>query len=142
MATAPQINKSASLQDKQKHIVKHAGSVPMLNMLIKNQILKVADLDDDAVNEMLIANDWLCLDELGVDEIIIDKMGTKVDPKTRLSEEIKTTLASNGLQATQGLMQMTFSCTLVFHRNHDSDALAQEITDFVSSKCAYTINHS
>ena len=134
MATAPQINKSASLEDKRKHIIKHCATVPMLNMLIKNKLLKLEDLDQDATDEVLIANSWLSLDEVTTEDLIIDKMGSQVLPVTRTPASLTDGLASKGYQATQGMNKMTFSFTIMVHQRYDTDALAQELTDLMHSK--------
>ena len=134
MATVSQISKSASLSDKQAHITKNSSSVPMLKMLLANKILDLKMLDAEATDEILLANGWLCLDEISKDDIIIDKIASKCDQVLRVPQATTDSLAAQGLQATEGMVKISFATTFLAHRSGDTDKIVQELTDLINGK--------
>ena len=139
MATVSQISKSASLSDKQAHITKNSSSVPMLKMLLANKILDLKMLDAEATDEILLANGWLCLDEITREDVVLDKIATEVNPATRIAATFTDNLASQGLQASEGLMKINFATVLYVHRNHDTDKFITELTNFIKEKATIEV---
>jgi hypothetical protein len=127
----PKINKSASLNDKQAHITKHSSSVPMLNMFIKQGILVVDSLDETACDAVLSTNNMLALDELTRDQVILDKLASKVDSVMRVPQTVTDALSTQGIQSTEGMMKVNFSTVLLVHRNHDTDLLVDKLTSLI-----------
>jgi len=139
MASVPQINKSATLADKQKHIIKHSSSIPMLNMLIKNKLLKLEDLDQEATDDILLANGWLALDEIAKEDLILDKVAPKVDPVHRMPQTTTDALALQGKQATEGLVKINLAFVLLAHRSADTDAIVEELSDLIRDRSTIQI---
>jgi hypothetical protein len=138
MATLPQIAKSESVENKQKHITKHSNSIPMLKMFIAQGILNVSTLDEAACDQVLATNGMLALDEVSKEDVIMDKVASKVDAVMRIPNELKDIFGNSGYQSTEGLMKVNFSTVIYVHRNHDTDALIQDLTDMVNGKATIT----
>ena len=89
----------------------------MLNMLIKNKLLKLEDLDQEATDDILLANGWLALDEIAKEDLILDKVAPKVDPVHRMPQTTTDALALQGKQATEGLVKINLAFVLLAHRS-------------------------